>query len=64
MEPLWYEDYGPDVELLTLGRTVTETYLVGFIALCGMYQSLFIDEEYLKRQSPYSGRLVPGALVY
>lgn len=64
MEGLYLEDYGPDLHVRTLARTVTETDLVNFIALSGMYESLFIDREYLKAQSTYSGNLVPGALVY
>lgn len=64
MEPLYFEDYGPDLSLRTMGRTVTETDLVTFVGLSGMYESLFIDREFLGRQSTYSGRLVPGALVY
>lgn len=64
MEALYFEDYGPDLRVRTLARTLTETDLVNFIALSGMYESLFIDAEYLRAQSTYSGRLVPGALVY
>lgn len=64
IEPLYYEDYVTDLEVVTIARTVTETDLVNFVALSGMYESLFIDQEYIKAQSTYSGRLVPGALVY
>jgi len=64
IDGLWYEDYASDFELVTMARTVTETDLVNFIALSGMYESLFIDVEHLRQQSTYSGRLVPGALVY
>lgn len=64
MEPLYYEEYEPDLRVRTLARTLTETDLVNFVALSGMYESLFIDRESLAAQSTYSGRLVPGALVY
>jgi hypothetical protein len=42
LEPLYYEEYGPDLRVRTLARTVTETDLVNFVALSGMYGSLFI----------------------
>ena len=64
MDAPYFEDYGPDFRLRTSGRTVTETDLVNFVGLSGMFEALFVDTEYLKNQSTYSGRLVPGALVY
>jgi acyl dehydratase len=64
MNALYFEDYRPDFRMQTSGRTITETDLVNFVALSGMYESLFVDQEYLRKQSTYSGRLVPGALVY
>jgi acyl dehydratase len=64
MDAPYFEDYARDFRLRTMGRTVTETDLVNFVALSGMYESLFVDQEHLKNQSTYSGRLVPGALVY
>jgi acyl dehydratase len=64
MDAPYFEDYAADFRLRTMGRTVTETDLVNFVALSGMYESLFVDQEHLKNQSTYAGRLVPGALVY
>lgn len=64
MDAPHFEDYGPELRVRTLARTLTETDLVNFIALSGMYESLFMDAEFRKAQSTYSGRLVPGALVY
>ncbi len=64
MEPLYFEDYKPDLEFRTRARTITETDLVNFIGLSGMFESLFIDQEYIAGQELYEGRLVPGALTY
>lgn len=64
MDAPYFEDYTPEFRLRTMGRTVTETDLVNFVGLSGMYESLFVDQEHLKNQSTYTGRLVPGALVY
>jgi acyl dehydratase len=63
LNPLYFEDYGPETRFRTLARTVTETDLVNFVGVSGLFESLFIDAESL-RDSPYTGRLVPGALTY
>ncbi len=36
---------------------------MNFVGVSGMFESLFVDVESL-RNSPYEGRLVPGALTY
>ena len=64
MEPLYFEDYKPDLKFRTRARTITETDLVNFIGLSGMFESLFVDQEYIAGQEIYDGRLVPGALTY
>ena len=33
MEPLYFEDYKPDLKFRTRARTITETDLVNFIGL-------------------------------
>jgi acyl dehydratase len=48
----------------TLGRTITEPDIVGFIGVTGMTEVLFTDLQYLKDEAGYPGRLVPGALVF
>lgn len=65
MPPMFFEDYNSETRLSTLARTVTETDLVNFVGLAGFYEPLFMDKEYLQRESPYKGgRLIPGALTY
>ncbi len=64
MEPLYFDDYGPETTLTTLGRTLTETDIVMFVGLANFYEPLFMDQEYLRAETAYSGRLVPGPLVY
>ena len=44
-------------------RTVTETDVVQFVNLCGFNEPLFYDERHAA-EGGYTGRLVPGALVY
>lgn len=60
----YFEEFlvgGVDV---TMGRTVTETDLVNFIGVSGMFEELFINREYAENESIYHQRLVPGALTY
>lgn len=64
MEPLYFEDYTPDLRFKTRARTITETDLVNFVGVAGMFESLFIDREYIEATELYDGRLVPGALTY
>ena len=47
----------------TAARTVTESDLVQFVNLCGFNEPLFYDERHAA-EGGYTGRLVPGALVY
>jgi acyl dehydratase len=64
MESWYYEDYVPGAGFRTLARTVTETDVVNFITLAGICEPLFMDQEYLRRETDYSGRLVPGLLTF
>ncbi len=64
MEPLYFEDYTPELRFKTRARSVTETDLVNFVGVAGMFESLFVDREYARANELYAGRLVPGALTY
>jgi len=48
----------------TLGRTVSETDIVSFVNLCGFTEPLFMDMEYVKRESVFQRRAAPGALTF
>ena len=48
----------------TVGRTVTEADIVGFINTIGMTEVLFTNIEFLKGESAIKGRVAPGSLVY
>ena len=48
----------------TLARTVSETDIVNFVNLCGFVEPLFIDMEYVKRESVFARRAAPGALTF
>jgi acyl dehydratase len=48
----------------TLARTVSETDIVNFVNQCGFTEPLFLDMEYVKRESIFKRRAAPGALTF
>ncbi|MBI4308265.1 MAG: MaoC family dehydratase N-terminal domain-containing protein [Chloroflexi bacterium] len=64
MCPMYWEDFTPGLKLKTLGRTVYDHDISAFVQLCGMYEELFMNREYYEKDTPYQGRIAPGALVY
>src|SRR5919201_2229680 len=48
----------------TLARTVSETDIVNFVNACGFTEPLFLDMEYVKRESVFGRRAAPGALTF
>lgn len=48
----------------TLARTVSEADIVSFVNLCGFIEPLFMDMEYVARESVYGRRAAPGALTF
>lgn len=50
--------------LTTSARTITETDLVMFVTSAGFFEPLFLDARVVADDSPYTGRLVPGALTF
>ena len=60
----WYfDDFEVGQVHTTIGRTVTETDLVNFVAFGGIFEELFVNAEYAKHHSLFGGRVVPGLLI-
>ncbi len=59
-----WEDLPVGRRFKTIGRTVTEADLVGFINCTGMVEVMFTNVEFLAKESAIKQRVVPGALVY
>ncbi len=59
-----FEDHTIGATYVTLGRTVSETDIVTFVNLCGFNEPLFMDMEYVKKQSVFGRRAAPGALTF
>jgi acyl dehydratase len=61
---LTYEEHAAGVVYQTLGRTVSEADICAFVNLCGFNEPLFMDMEYVARESVFKGRPAPGAMTF
>jgi acyl dehydratase len=59
-----FEEHNVGDVYRTLGRTVSETDIVNFVNQCGFTEPLFLDMEYVKRESIFKRRAAPGALTF
>jgi acyl dehydratase len=63
-EGLSFEGHTVGAVYRTLARTVAETDIVNFVNLCGFNEPLFMDMEYVARESVFKRRAAPGALTF
>ena len=61
---LTFEEHAVGAVYRTLARTVSETDIVTFVNLCGFTEPLFMDMEYVARESVFKRRAAPGALTF
>ncbi len=59
-----FEGFHPGDRFVTSRRTVTETDIVQFVHLVGLYEPLFVDMEYIREQSLFGERIAPGSLTF
>ena len=59
-----FEQHEVGATFRTLHRTVSETDIVTFVNLCGFTEPLFMDMEYVARESVFKRRAAPGALTF
>ncbi|NKB37774.1 MAG: dehydratase [Gammaproteobacteria bacterium] len=62
VEEWFFEDFTIGDQLITKGRTVTETDISLSVAISGHSQPIFIDEEFAKTTS-FGTRIAPGELT-
>jgi len=60
---LTYEEHTVGAVYQTLGRTVSEADICAFVNLCGFNEPLFMDMEYVAKESVFKRRAAPGALT-
>ena len=61
---LTYEEHAVGATYQTLGRTVSEADICAFVNLCGFNEPLFMDMEYVARESVFKRRAAPGAMTF
>jgi len=61
---LTYEEHAVGAVYRTLGRTVSEADICAFVNLCGFNEPLFMDMEYVAKESVFKGRPAPGAMTF
>lgn len=61
---LHFEDLPLGRRFRTVGRTLTEADLIGFIGVTGLTEVLFSNTEFLRTESDITRRVVPAAMVY
>ena len=61
---MYYDELEIGQKFKTLGRTITVPDIVAFVGATGSTEVLFTNTEYLRNETNFTGRLVPGALVY
>jgi acyl dehydratase len=59
-----YEDFEVGKKYVTLGRTITETDILNYVALTGTYEQLFMNLEYIEKESVFKRRIAPGVLTF
>jgi acyl dehydratase len=59
-----FEDLPVGRSFRTIGRTVTEADITGFVNCTGMVEVLFTNLEFLRTESDIKQRLAPAALIY
>src|SRR5918911_5619390 len=59
-----FEQHAIGAVYRTLARTVSETDIVNFVNLCGFNEPLFMDMEFVARESVFGRRAAPGALTF
>jgi acyl dehydratase len=61
---VYFDDYKIGATYQTLGRTISETDIVNFVNLGGFTEPLFMDMEYVKKESLFGTRMAPGAMTF
>ncbi len=61
---LTFEEHSIGARYHTLARTVSETDIVNFVNQCGFTEPLFMDMEFVQKESVFGRRAAPGALTF
>ena len=59
-----FDGFHPGDRFTTARRTITETNIMQFVCLVGLFEPLFIDAEYIRDASLLGERIAPGSLTF
>ena len=59
-----FEEFRVGDHYRTLGRTVSDFEVLQFVTLAGFTEPLFMDMEYIRRESVFGSRVTPGVLTF
>jgi len=59
-----FEGFHQGDHFTTGRRTITESDILQFVCLVGMFEPLFVDAEYIREESLYGQRIAPGSLTF
>jgi acyl dehydratase len=59
-----FEEFTVGTRYRTLGRTVSDFEILQFVTLTGFTEPLFMDLEYIRRESVFGARVAPGVLTF
>lgn len=63
-QAIHFEEFHVGDRHRTLGRTVSEYEILSFVTLAGFTEPLFMDLEYIRRESVFKARVAPGVLTF
>ena len=64
MKGITFEGFHPGDRFTTGRRTVTEHDILQFVGLVGLTEPLFLDLEYIRKETLYGERIAPGSLTF
>ncbi len=59
-----FEEFHSGDRFKTDRRTVTEQDILQFVALVGLNEPLFLDLDYIRKESLFGERIAPGSLTF
>jgi acyl dehydratase len=59
-----FEGFHPGDRFATERRTITEHDILQFVTLVGLTEPLFLDMEYIRKESIFGERIAPGSLTF
>ena len=59
-----FKEFHPGDRFKTDRRTVTEQDIMQFVVLVGLNEPLFLDLDYIRKESLFGERIAPGSLTF